>query len=101
MDINDYYKKVNYAEYNKFDISDNYSSFSENQVNIIKNIIDFDLRNDDNGNYLDRDDLLINAYKDEWYSVSIGRGEKEYFICDQFDGLIKCIEDKLKDKYGK
>lgn len=44
-------------------------------------------------------DILL--YDDEWFGVSIihfGKGGEEYYICDQFEGLIKLLKLKLSDE---
>ena len=58
-------------------------------------------------NFVKRDDklftkILIVSLEDEWFKVRIETSEKtqvtydkQYFICDQFDGLIKFIEEVL------
>ena len=44
-------------------------------------------------------DICIQMFHDEWYLVNIGDDNGSYnywYMCDQFDGLKKLIEDKLK-----
>lgn len=44
-------------------------------------------------------DILL--YDDEWFGVSIvhfGKGKQEYYMCDQFEGLIKLLKLKLSDE---
>ncbi len=52
--------------------------------------------------------ITIKKYKDEWYLVIIPteaspkysriftRGYNDYYLCDQFDGLVNCIKEKFK-----
>jgi hypothetical protein len=46
----------------------------------------------------ERWDICIQMFNDEWYLVNIGDGSGHYnywYICDQFDGLKKLIEEKI------
>ena len=43
--------------------------------------------------------VFVHKVKDDWYFVEDGRGKSSdryhYYKCDQWDGLIKCLEDIL------
>ena len=52
---------------------------------------------EDEQDYGPNEDELLTIYKvsDEWYFVEDHTQMNTYYKCDQFDGLIKCLEDNF------
>lgn len=87
----EYYKEINRREYDI--ISKNYINISDNQVKIIGNKYkSFKLIDDEEGTYLYQINprLIISPCKDEWFLIE---SKDSYYLCDQFDGLLKFLED--------
>lgn len=100
----EYYKKVSTNDWYKFALKNATADISDSQKNIISNmILAGELFTALSGNkFLKSKDVNVFRYVDEWYLVTIYNGTngiftKSYYLCDQFDGLLKCIEDN----YGK
>lgn len=116
---NDYYIKHSIHEHHEYASSHKKEIFSKNELNMLISIFKFSFENTE-VLYTDRycgyinsnnclkimnhdyiwENLFIHKYSDEWYLaefVLVGeygeRRNREYYLCDQFDGLIKCIED--------
>lgn len=94
IENNDYYKIISQREYDKMC---NYVIFSENQIKIIQDKYNnIELKNDIDGNFFQNKILTICAHKDEWFTVVDDSTEDSInYLCDQFDGLIKCLDDNL------
>jgi|LakMenE18May11ns_1017448.scaffolds.fasta_scaffold9850557_4 hypothetical protein len=43
--------------------------------------------------------VRIFQYEDEWFLVWIHSMEEHYFKCDQYEGLIKCLDEEIKEHY--
>lgn len=46
----------------------------------------------ENKGYLRFSYFFINELRDEWFLCSVGY---DFYKCDQFDGLLKCLEDNF------
>lgn len=96
--MNDYYRKISLIEARSYLTSDNREQFTHNQFNIIKKLSpDIEISSDKirliniSGDF----NFSITKLKDEWFLIysTYVLPESFYYICDQFDGLLKCIED--------
>jgi hypothetical protein len=107
FNTDDYYQEIDYEEW--YDQRLNRLNISDNLNNRIKNL--FDSRSDyqkqdSKGSviYVDKKDkkdkkgtlceIKISLNDDDWYYVYIYNEVREYYKCDQFDGLKKLLKDK-------
>lgn len=113
--MNDYYIKETDIDHLEYSDSHKRETFSKNELNIIASVLKFSLfdkykydieycgyvssrnclaiRNHD----VIWENAFIYKYPDEWYAVEFilyKNSTREYYLCDQFDGLLKCMEDK-------
>ena len=106
-DKNEYYQRISFQEY---DESYHLIPFNGDELKILEKLFKGHSYNDVkigiNVDILPISKGSIHAYiymfklPDEWYIVRIKFMDadevKSYYKCDQFDGLLKCIKDKLK-----
>jgi hypothetical protein len=111
------YEEVDYNTWNSFGII---STLKESQINKIvesmktKGFTDWHTTDKDGGYKREtiifvsglftkiRTKIIISVMQDEWFKVCIMKSkktqvtyDKEYYLCDQFDGLLKFIEEVL------
>ena len=95
----DYYKEITYLEYCNSD-----------GVNFEQKYYDKLNRYYRDEVFRDGDDILmvksgyyVNIYQtdDEWFLVYMRTPSDEfyYFKCDQYEGLIKCLDEEIKEHY--
>lgn len=97
MENNEYYKKISTNECDEM-VRNNMVDISVNQINIISNKIkigEIGLRTERYKDKLflrlpDDKSYFICALKDDWFLFY----NRDSYLCDQFDGLLKCLEDK-------
>jgi len=114
----DYYRRIDYRYYNNILSSSNLSDFSELEIERIKSLYSNDkipLKHEyvfeksvalriSLANNIEKKVKYIRyqfIYKleDEWYILVYVKPEFDiYYLCDQFEGLLKCIKD-TKIKY--
>lgn len=102
MEKNDFYESVN--------ISDIYENVSKNKIVIEDNVIKYIRSKFYNFTKIDEDgkqisirlyhiDLYIFQCPDEWFYIqkvwTRGGQDREFYKCDQLDGLIEFLKDKL------
>ena len=104
QDICEYYCELSEDEYNEC-INGDCENFTQSEIDRLKNlnkITDFLIFNYSysikieiySDNYLYSNGILIYKCEDEWFYVN-DLNYASYFKCDQFDGLLKCIEKEL------
>ena len=97
---------------------ENQDDFDDNEIKILKNLYDVEVQYSSHNNYIElRNPIYDNEYPkdlqikmrehkigivyflnkltDEWYLVCDSFNGK-YYKCDQFEGLLKCLDDILK-----
>ena len=97
-----YYEKIDAHEFINHYLGD--ENFNEKEILVIDNILpkwNKDSRNQypwcrtyHSGKFY----IVITKHVDEWYLVRCYIDQnniEEYYKCDQFEGLIKCLTDKL------
>ena len=96
--MNTYYTKIDFNEfYYKRNRSEIFS-FTDQEIKCLERFGEVDIRfNKDIKYYLHVCLSTNKLYKmvDEWYYVYNDSIVESYYKCDQFEGLIKCLENVL------
>ena len=107
-EYNQYYTKIDEDEYNLVWDTMEILSFTKNEIKSIKSLLPNNIVKEDKNDdeelfiYTLKKKIWMRLYKasDEWYyvkSFGLRRTHQQWYKCDQFDGLLRLIEDKKKD----
>lgn len=104
MENNDYYRTIDISELRELLVKEDIiSSINYKQKVILEKFLGFKLMEKEVmvlgliflSSFGDSIEYIIKL-KDEYFIVKLGRGYGNRYLCDQLDGLIKCIQDYRK-----
>jgi hypothetical protein len=107
IDDNEYYKSINYDTFNKEIVEcdeNRYEDFTEEEISILNKLLKFHHLDRYQVAYLNntrkQEGIYITKKTDDWFYVSIPANidDLNYFKCDQFDGLLKFVDDLNNNK---